>query len=271
MPTGPGELTFPPEESAFSVIRTRARIVYALMQREVRSRSPGSRLGYLLDLAQPCLQLGMMYVVFWGIQRRADFGNSLFLFLLSGVVPYFLFTHTAAKVMGTVSRIRVMRPLGVVIAIDVAIALTILELISITLLCVGGLTIAALLRVPGAMPYDPFQMVLGLFITALTGMGVGLCNSYIAQFFPSWRVIWTVIARSLIFLSNVFYVIDFLPKLAREILWWNPLLHGVIWFRIGMFPHYPTMTFSPGYLIAWCLGSLLMALVFERVVPLEAA
>jgi capsular polysaccharide transport system permease protein len=250
-----------------SGLAARFRIIHALLVREVRSRSPQSRFGYALDLAQPCMQLAMMYAVFWGIGRKPDFGNNLFIFLVSGILPYFLFTHTVSRVMGTVPRIRGMRPLGVIMPMDIAITLTIFELIAITNLGVLSLTVAAIFGVHDVLPHDYMQIIIATVLVGLTGLGVGLTNSYLVELYSPYRLIWAVASRSLIFFSNLFYVVDFFPPVLRNILWWNPLLHGVIWFRVGMFQNYPTLTFSPWYLIAWCIGSVLVGLVLERVVP----
>jgi len=249
----------------------RGGVIYALLLREIRSRSPATRLGFLMDLALPCMQLAMMYTVFWAIGRKPDFGGNLFVFLFSGVVPYFLFTHVASRVMGTLPRVRVLRPFGVVQPIDVATMLMVLELIAISLLGTVSVLAAVAAGVSNAVPNDFLQIVLSMVVLAFTGLGVGLCNSYLVQIFAPWRILWTVLARSLIFLSGVFYTVDFFPPVGRRILWWNPLLHGIIWFRSGMFAHYPNQTLSVSYLLTWCIGSLLLALILERIIQPEGA
>jgi capsular polysaccharide transport system permease protein len=129
----------------------------------------------------------------------------------------------------------------------------------------GALAIAAAFGMPNAEPYNVGQIVLSVIAMSFTAFGVGLFNSCLVEYFGAWRLLWSVIARSLIFFSNVFYVVDFLPPIARKILWWNPVLHGVIWFRIGLYPNYPTLTFSPSYMLAFSAVMLLAGMIMERI------
>lgn len=240
------------------------RVWGAIMVRDIGLRAPGSRFGYLLDLVQPFFQLGMMYGVFYNIGRVSDFGPSLFVFLFSGVFPYFLFTHTSARIMTVYKRARAFAPLRRIGTFDLAIALMVLETLTVVVMGAGALVIAAAFGLPNAVPYNPGQLVLSVFALSFSALGIGLLNSCLVEYFGAWRLLWSVIARSLIFFSNVFYVVDFLPPVARSILFWNPVLHGVIWFRIGLYPNYPSLTFSPFYMLAFSAVALLAGMVMER-------
>ena len=68
-----------------------------------------------------------------------------------------------------------------------------------------------------------------------------------------------------IFFSSVFYVIDFLKHPGRDVLWWNPLLHGVVWFRTAIYPDYPANILSKPYMLTFCALSILIGLALERV------
>ena len=246
------------------------RIWRALIVRDIALRSPGSRLGYLLDLSQPFMQLGLMYVVFYYINRRPDFGPSLFIFLFSGIFPFFLFTHTATRIMPVFRRARDFATLTKIGPIDLAIALAVLETLTILVMGAGALSIAGAFGIQNATPYDNSQIVLSILATSFLALGVGIFNSCLAEYFHIWRLLWSVFARSLIFFSNVFYVVDFFPPAARNILWWNPLLHGVIWFRKGLYNNYPSLTFSPIYMLSFGAVALLLGLAMERNLRREA-
>ena len=245
-------------------LNNKARVWAALMLREIETRAPRSLMSYLLILLQPCFQLLMMYLIFSFINRRADFGTSLFLFLFSGVLPYFLFTHVASRLMSAVNRAQPLRPLGVVSAVDVALASLVVELCTIILIGSLVLFVAWCVGLRDAVPYDYGELVLSIVVLSLMAFGVGLCNSALSTFFGAWPLIWGVIAKSLIFFSNIFYVIDFMPTPIRDVLWWNPLLHGIIWFRVGLFRDYPTLTFSPAYILTVTLAAILLGLALER-------
>jgi capsular polysaccharide transport system permease protein len=252
------------------MIRANLHIWMTLMLRDIRTRRGQARLNYLLALIEPFGQLTIVYLVFVALRRRPDFGDSMFLFLLTGVLPYFLFTHIVARIMGAGRVAQSLLALRVVNVVDVAIAQLVLE--TLTLSLAGALIFLGCwaLEVPNARPADIVQLLLSVLMIALTAFGVGLCNGCLVTFFAAYRMIWTLIARSLLFFSSILYVIEVLPPAIRNVLWWNPLLHGVIWFRAGVFATYPTETLSYGYMTAFCIGSILLGLAMERIVRRRA-
>jgi capsular polysaccharide transport system permease protein len=241
------------------------QIWLALMLRDIRTRRGPSRLTFLLALVEPLGQLLMVYVVFRALGRKADFGPNLFLFLLTGVLPYFQFTHIVSRIMSAVRVAQPMLPLRVVTVVDVAVAQLLVE--TLTIIIVGTVLLggASFFGVEGAAPNDGIQLLLAVFVTSMTAFGVGLFNASVAGHFSVYRMVWTLVARSLIFFSSVFYVVETLPQGFRDALWWNPLLHGVIWFRTGIFQYYPANTLSYSYALTFCLGSILLGLSAERV------
>ena len=246
------------------------RIWVALMVRDIRTRRGQSRLNYLLTMAEPFGQLGFIYAVFLALGRKADFGHSLFLFLVSGVMPYFLFTHITNRAMGVLRLAQPMRPFRLVNAVDVGIAILFLEMLTVTLIVVIIFIGCWVAGIPEAVPVDPLASIEAFVLISFTAFGVGLTNACIASSVIGYRLLWTLVSRSLIFFSNVFYVVDFLSIDFRDVLWWNPLLHGIIWFRTGMYEHYPQLTLSHSYLIVFCTLSILTGLALERILHRSA-
>lgn len=236
----------------------------AIMLRDIQTRRSHSRLRYVLAIVEPCMQLLLMYIIFVCIGRRPDFGNNLFVFLASGILPYFLFTHIAGRLIGVIGQAKPFRPLRKVSAVDLGIAGCVLETLTIVIIGTFALGIAYAAGVLEALPKHVPALLLSVLALSLCAFGVGLCNSAISVHFDVWRTIWTVVARSLLFFSNVFYVVDFLPQRARDILWWNPVLHGVILFRSGVFQNYPMNTFSGTYLFLFCISAVAIGLALER-------
>jgi capsular polysaccharide transport system permease protein len=241
------------------------QIWLALMLRDIRTRRGPSRLTFLLALVEPLGQLLMVYAVFLALGRKSDFGPSLFLFLLTGVLPYFLFTHIVSRIMSAIRVAQPLLPLRVVTVVDVAVAQFIVETLTVTIVGAVMLVGADFAGIEGALPDDSLQTILAVAVTSVTGFGVGIFNAAIVSHFSVYRMVWTLIARSLIFFSNVFYIVDTLPPDFRQVLSWNPLLHGIIWFRTGVFRYYPDETLSYAYAITFCLGSVLLGLAAQRV------
>jgi capsular polysaccharide transport system permease protein len=73
-----------------------------------------------------------------------------------------------------------------------------------------------------------------------------------------------ILTRPLIFISGVFYVPSLLPMEAGNLLWWNPVLHLVEWFRLAYYPTYPRLIFTPWWPLALGVWFLFAGLVLER-------
>jgi capsular polysaccharide transport system permease protein len=252
------------------VLSDRGRIWLVLMLRDIRSRRGRSAESFLLSLAEPIGQLLVVYFVFSVLNRRPGYGDSLLLFLLTGVLPYFQFTHVVGRIMGAIRVALPMLPLGAVSVIDVAIAQFVLE--TLIVVGVGALLLVVfwMLGIDEAVPRDLPRIVLAVLATGLVAFGVGVFNASLVVFFVAYRLIWTLIARSLIFFSSVFFVVDALTPELRDILWWNPLLHGVTWFRTGIYGDYPADTLSVAYLVGFGLVALLLGLSMETLVRRRA-
>jgi ABC-type polysaccharide/polyol phosphate export permease len=88
----------------------------------------------------------------------------------------------------------------------------------------------------GAFPQDLTGVFAALIVIWLLGCGSGFLNAVVNAFSKSWDKIWVQLTRLLYFCSGIFYVPGMMPDWIRDILAWNPVLHGVDWFRSSFFP-----------------------------------
>ena len=109
------------------------------------------------------------------------------------------------------------------------------------------------------MPRRIFTLASGV------SLGVGTVIGIVSQFFPSLDNLLTIPFRLLYFTSGVFHLPEALPPAVRDVLAWNPVLHGITLFRMGYYGNYDSHLLSFGYLIGWCVVSVLLAFLIERV------
>lgn len=242
------------------------RIWTTLMVRDIRTRRGETRIAFVLNIIEPIGQLMVIYLVFTWVERRPAFGPSLFVFLLSGIIPYFLCVHCVGRIASSIRLAQPYRMLQLVSPIDLAIATMLLETLTITVAATLVFVTCWAIGVPGAVPYEPEILVFAVIAGGLTALGVGLVNGCIIYYFPPYRLIWTLLSRSLVFFSGLFPVIENLPASTRAILLWNPILHVVIWFRSGVFRGYPQASLDLVYLFVFIGLSLLLGLALERLV-----
>lgn len=238
------------------------RSVVALILREMSTsygRSPG---GYIWAVAEPVLVLGLLSVVFSFIINSPPIGKSFPLFYATGYLPFMVFNDVANK---TATALRYSKPLlqyPTVTYVDAVLARAILHFITHAL--VGYIVFCGIFIAFDINYQIRFEFLfIGYLIGGCLGIGVGLINCYLFMSIPAWERIWQIITRPLVFISGLFLTYDSLPLFAKEILWWNPLIHTVGLTRMGIFDFYNGSYVSIVYplmfsLAAAALGFLLL-------------
>ncbi len=244
-------------------LRLRSGVILALMMHEIKVRFRMSIMGYFMVLAEPIFQYLTMFIAFHYLTRQPAFGLSLGVFLATGIVPYFLFMHLSSRVMGAVRSGKAFNKVQTVGFLDIALAKGLLEYLTLILF---GTVVFVVLGFFGqsAVPHLPIELINSVLVIGLMGFGVGLVNGVLTKIFKFYALVYSIFARSMLFLSGVFYVPATLPAVAREYLSYNPLLHGIEWFRLGFFESYPAVDLDRGYLGGWVLGSITLGLVMLK-------
>lgn len=213
------------------------RTIVALMLREMATtygRSPG---GYLWAIVEPALALAVLTLLFSLVLKSPSLGNSFPLFYASAYLPFTLFNDVA----NTMARsIRFSRPLlnyPAVTFIDALIARFLLT--TMTHLVVGLVILTAILVLMDTHTLLNVPRILeGVALAALLGLSVGVLNCYLMTAIPIWETAWSIATRPLFLMSGIFYIYEGLPLMAREILWWNPLMHITGITRTGVYSTY---------------------------------
>ena len=71
--------------------------------------------------------------------------------------------------------------------------------------------------------------------------------------------------------SCVFYSFEALPALARDVLWYNPVIHIVGLLRAGLYPIYDPAHVAPGYVLGVALVLIVAGLSSMRAVRARMA
>lgn len=213
------------------------RTIVALILREMATtygRSPG---GYLWAVLEPALALAVLTTVFSLVLKSPSLGNSFPLFYASGYLPFTLFND----VSNTMARsIRFSRPLlnyPAVTFVDALLARFVLTVL--THLVVGLVILTAILALMDTHTLLNIPRILeGVALAAIMGVAVGVLNCYLMTSMQIWESAWSIATRPLFLMSGIFFIYEDLPMLAREILWWNPLMHVTGISRSGVYSTY---------------------------------
>ena len=245
-----------------------SRVVLAVLLREMQTRFGKNRLGYLWALFEPVLHVSVYLTVFILLGRSTPLGDSLPLFLITGVTPWLLFSHVLDRTMRAVDGNRALLTYPHVMPLDLIIARSVLEaatkIVVFVILCAGCYV--------GFGPFAverPLDVLAALASLALIGAGVGMIAAAIAAAFPTFDRLFPAIKRPLYFTSGVFFLAERLPPQARDWLALNPLLHAIEWLRSAFFPDFESTVANPLYPVAFGCCALFLGLIAERLTRLR--
>jgi ABC-type polysaccharide/polyol phosphate export permease len=245
-------------------IVVRGRVIYAIMLRDIRTRFGQTKLGYFWAVMEPITHLMTLGTVFYAVNHSLPpVGDNMFLFYITGLVPFLMFSHVSHDVMSASEANNAMLQLPIVKRTDIMMAHALRQFA--TEICVGIIifSIAALLGERG-LPADPMTAMIAVTLLWLLAIGVGAFNLVILEAFPSYETLYASLIRLLYVASGIYFSPISMPDWVRDILVWNPVLQGIEFFRSGFFPQYDPHWVDVNYLLIWVVASIGIGFALER-------
>lgn len=237
--------------------------VRALFLRELQTRFGQYRLGYLWILLEPALHIGLMLILFARISHVIP-GINFEVFLVNGIIPFFLFRATVSQSLGAVQANQGLFSYRPVKPIDTLIARSFLELF---LYFVAYLFFSAILLWLGfTMSFEAIPTLLGYWgLLFLLSFGLALIFMVIGDISHELNKFLPMLFLVLYFLSAVMYTIHLVPIEYQKYLLWNPIIHLLELMRHAVAPNYPLAKgISLLYVTEWIIGSLFLGLLLYK-------
>ncbi len=229
-----------------------SRTIFALMLREMATTYGKTVGGYLWAILEPLAAIALLSFAFALAFRSPAIGTSFPLFYASGYLPFHLYTSLGKKISASITYSRQLLRYPGVTFVDAILARFLLNVL--TQLVVIFLVLAGILVLLDVRTFlDIPSILLGLSMAAALGLGIGVLNCFLMTRFPVWQRVWTILNRPVLIASAVLYVFESAPKTARDLLWYNPLVHVVGAVRRGIFPTYDAAYVSAPYVFAIAL------------------
>lgn len=214
-------------------------VVFALFIRELKTRFGESRLGYAWVIIEPMLHIVMLLTIFAVFRDRMMPQVPFMLFLVTGLIPYFLFQHIASALMGSIPAnlalftYKPVRPIAVYatrIILEVLIYGTIFGIILI------GFWWLDIAQVQIGFPLE--LLLVSILIVCFSSV-VGIALSLLIHKLPSLKIAVKIMFTLIYFLSGIMYPLWIIPSQYLVYLEYNPLLHLIEMFRESFFSYYP--------------------------------
>lgn len=253
----------------FHALNVQGKVISALTLRETRSRYGNSKLGFFWALFEPFAHIVVFIGIFSALGRAVPLGDSMGIFILTGIVPWLLYSKTVGDVMGGLKANKALLGYPQVMPMDIIISRVILEAATLLIVMVFFLGVFAYQGI--SIKIDSFlQMCIPYGLLILLGTGVGLINAAIVPIYPSYQSIYSSFSRPLYFISGVFFTADFLAPEVYAAIDFNPLIHLIEWFRSGYYTSFQSDLYDPEYAIAVCVSIFAIGLVVERITSKKA-
>ncbi len=239
----------------------------ALVLRESLSRLFGGRATWFWLLAEPVFHVSYLAFIFTVIRVRTIGGIETVLWIIAGILPFFMFLRTGTQVMNAVGANQALFSYRQVKPIDAVLVRGVLEgvlmmVVTIILLAGAGLFGHAVL------PEDPLAVVEAFTGLWLLGMGFGLVTSVVTELVPELGRIIGLIMRPLYMISGVILPLSAVPQPYRDWLMLNPVAHGLEASRRGFAPYYHAV---PGFSLAYVYGFALVLIFLGLAMHRRAA
>jgi len=245
-------------------MKVQARVVHALILREVITRFGRRNLGVLWLIAEP-----MIFTVFvamlWSVAGLGErSGLPIFAFAVTGYTSVLMWRNTVGRCnYAILQNLNLLYHRNVKV-IDLLLTRVIIEVAGATgslLILTAGLV--WLERTP--LPEDPLKVLAGLALLAWFSAGLGMVIGAAASLSELVDRIWHPTAYILLPLSGAAFMVDWLPPAAREVVLILPMVHCLELLREGYFGRFVTTHHDVPFVIVFNMLLTLVGLFLIRV------
>lgn len=242
-----------------------------LFLREALSRIFSGRAAWFWLLAEPVFHVLSLMVIFTVIRMRVVGGIDTGVWLMVGMLAFFMFRRTGLQVMNAIDANQALFAYRQVKPIDTVLVRGVLEGLLMIIITGILLTITALFGY-SVIPADPLAVLEAFFGLWLLGMGFGLVASVVSRLVPELAQIIKLAMLPLYMLSGVIFPLSAVPQPFRNWLMFNPIAQGLEVVRLGFASHYHTVPdLSIVYVYDFALVTIFLGLVLQRRFALRLA
>jgi ABC-2 type transport system permease protein/capsular polysaccharide transport system permease protein len=252
-------------------LRIQARVIDALLRREMLTRYGRHNIGFLWLFVEPMIfTIGV--TILW-VSTKSVHGSDLPIsaFALTGYSSVLLWRNMPGRVIGALqNNLALMYHRNIKVG-DIYAARLLLEF--------GGATISfaglALLFIAVEWiqpPEDFLKVAAGWLLIAWFGCALAIGLGALSHLSELVDKLWHPFSYLLFPLSGAAFIVAALPPFAQELVLYIPTVHGIEFVREGFFGSRARATYDLGYLIPFNMVLSLIALialrfVSRRVVP----
>ncbi len=246
-----------------------SRIINALILKELRTRFGNKKLGLIWIFIEPLLHIAVLLIIKLVILGRGGMDPEHYvLFVISGLIPFFVISKTYTRVMSGAEggSVRAMLIFPMINMFDVALTRAVFEMVSQFLV----LTVILFGLFFWGFDFEfnyLFTAILFFPLFAFFGLGFGVLLRGVVAIFPNFGIFVRAMNRLLYLTSGIIIPID--QRLSDQMLEYasyNPITHLLECFRDALFVHHDALSLFLNWQYAFYIGavSLILGTMIEK-------
>ena len=245
--------------------RIQARVIWALLMREIITRYGRHNIGFMWMFVEPMMfTLGI--VALWSF-AGVSHGSSLPIvaFAITGYSAVLLWRNMPGRCVGAVEPNLALMYHRNVKVMDIYASRVLLEAAGATM----SFTILSVLFIAiGWMPYpeDVMKVLAGWFMLAWFGGALAFTVGGMSAMSETVEKVWHPITYLMFPLSGAMFMVEWLPDAAQTLILYLPMIHGVEILREGYFGSAVRAHYDMSYMGVICLCLTLLGLSLTREV-----
>jgi capsular polysaccharide transport system permease protein len=248
---------------ARSGLQVQQAAIMALFMREIKTRFGKYRLGYLWAILEPVAHLLILLTVFGFIMHRTMPDISFPVFLLNGIIPYFLFSNIVLRSVGAIEANQGLFNYRPVKPIDTILSRALLET-TIYVYVYSILMVLMYLSGENINVNNIITLMFSWFCLIIISCGIGMIFMVVGRSFPETEKFIPILIKPLYFLSCIMFPLHAIPKEYWPYILWNPLVHAVELGRESVVQGYVSQGVSLHYLALCALVTLFIGLALYK-------
>jgi len=253
----------PATPSLLPSLAIQARVIGALLMREVLTRFGRHNVGFLWLFLEPMLFTGGV-ILLWslgphGMEQKAP----IVPFIATGYSTMLLWRNCSFRGIKAIEANRSLLNHRHVRLMDIFAARMLLEVAGVTAsFCAVMLALWATGLL--AAPHDVLEMLAGWGLMAWFSAALGTTLGCLSERSDLVERIWHPLSYFLLFASGAFFMVAWLPADWRAAALWVPMVHATELLRAGYFGPQQATFHEPAYLVVCCMVLTLGALLLLR-------
>lgn len=256
-------MTTIPKRTPFQIMKD---VLFALVLREYLTRFGSRRMGAFWEVFEPMAHIGGIMFIFTVIRARSVPGMDAPLFLLTGMIPFFLMRNIIFKLMDAIEANKALFSYPNIKIFDTYVARVLVELSISTSVYLIFIFIFGFWFEYDILVAYPLEWLFALLISILFALSLGVIFSVLTVVMPNLKSFVRILFLPLYLMSGVIFPLWIIPEKYLPWVLWNPIAHIISNIREAVFLNYPHIPgVSQSYPLIWTVAVLFVGLGLYRL------